>query len=152
MFNVLNNPTPTPPTPAPKPTPEAATGFTPLSLTLRLEAAERTWQELWPKLEEKQKAGEVLPGDFVSLILPLLEAAVAAGKINRGFQIVDLVGKMAVPEGSTIADVVARLLEGAEPKGIAVAVDRCVVPRSEWSTTRALAGAPIEIVTAAAGG
>ena len=38
--------------------------------------------------------------------------------------------------GSTIADVVARLIEGAEPKGIAVAVDRCVIPRSEWATTR----------------
>jgi sulfur carrier protein len=59
---------------------------------------------------------------------------------------------MMVPGGSTIADVVACLMEGAEPKGIAVAVDRCVVPRSEWSTTPALPGAPIEIVTAAAGG
>jgi sulfur carrier protein len=56
------------------------------------------------------------------------------------------------PDGATIADVVARLIDGAEPKGIAVAVDRCVIPRSEWATTRARAGAPIEIVTAAAGG
>jgi sulfur carrier protein len=59
---------------------------------------------------------------------------------------------MTVPVGSTIADVVARLIEGVAPKGIAVAVDRCVIPRSEWSSTRALAGALIEIVTAAAGG
>jgi sulfur carrier protein len=59
---------------------------------------------------------------------------------------------MTVPEGSMIADVVARLLEGAEPKGIAVAVDRDVIPRSEWSTTSVRPGAPIEIVTAAAGG
>lgn len=59
---------------------------------------------------------------------------------------------MTVPEGSTISDVVARLLEGVEPKGIAVAVDRCVIPRSEWSSTPARAGLPIEIVTAAAGG
>jgi thiamine biosynthesis protein ThiS len=51
-----------------------------------------------------------------------------------------------------ISDVVARLLEGAEPKGVAVAVDRDVIPRSEWSTTRVRPGAPIEIVTAAAGG
>jgi sulfur carrier protein len=57
-----------------------------------------------------------------------------------------------VPEGTTIAEVVARLIDGAEPKGIAVAVERCVIPRSEWATTRARAGAPIEIVTAAAGG
>jgi sulfur carrier protein len=57
-----------------------------------------------------------------------------------------------VRAGSTIADVVAHLIDGAEPKGIAVAVDRCVVPRSEWSTTEARPGAPIEVVTAAAGG
>jgi sulfur carrier protein len=57
-----------------------------------------------------------------------------------------------VRAGSTIADVVAHLIDGAEPKGIAVAVDRCVIPRSEWSTTWALPGAPIEVVSAAAGG
>jgi len=59
---------------------------------------------------------------------------------------------MTVPPGSTIMDVVVRLIEGAEPKGIAVAVDRDVIPRSEWSTTPVRSGAPIEIVTAAAGG
>jgi sulfur carrier protein len=42
---------------------------------------------------------------------------------------------MTVPVGSTIADVVARLLQGAEPKGIAVAVAQEVIPRSEWSAT-----------------
>ena len=57
-----------------------------------------------------------------------------------------------VRAGSTIADVVDRLIEGAEPKGIAVAVDLCVIPRSEWATTVARPGASIEIVTAAAGG
>jgi len=59
---------------------------------------------------------------------------------------------LTVPGGSTIADVVAQLTGGAEPQGIAVAVNRCVVPRSEWSTTLARAGARIEVVTAAAGG
>jgi thiamine biosynthesis protein ThiS len=59
---------------------------------------------------------------------------------------------MAMEDGSTIADVVSSLLQGVEPKGIAVAVARCVIPRSEWSTTLARPGAPIEIVTAAAGG
>ena len=52
----------------------------------------------------------------------------------------------------TLVLVVALVIEGAEPKGIAVAVDRCVIPRSEWATTRAVVGAPIEIVTAVAGG
>jgi sulfur carrier protein len=59
---------------------------------------------------------------------------------------------MTVPEGSMISDVVALLLEGAEAKGIAVAVDREVIPRSAWPTTPVRTGAPVEIVTAAAGG
>ncbi len=59
---------------------------------------------------------------------------------------------LTVPAGSTVADVVACLVGGAEPKGIAVAVDRCVIPRSQWSTTPARPGAPIEVVSAAAGG
>jgi sulfur carrier protein len=59
---------------------------------------------------------------------------------------------LTVRAGSTIADVVAHLVGGAEPKGIAVAVDRCVIPRSQWSTTPARPGAPIEVVSAAAGG
>ena len=54
--------------------------------------------------------------------------------------------------GTTIADVVARLLEGGDPKGVAVAVDRCVVPRSEWASTPARAGSLVEVVSAAAGG
>jgi sulfur carrier protein len=59
---------------------------------------------------------------------------------------------LTVRAGSTIADVVAHLTDGAEPKGIAVAMDRCIIPRSEWAITAARPGAPIEIVTAAAGG
>jgi sulfur carrier protein len=57
-----------------------------------------------------------------------------------------------VPDGTTVAELVARLIDGAEPKGIAVAVDLCVIPRSEWAMTRVQARAQIEIVTAAAGG
>jgi sulfur carrier protein len=57
-----------------------------------------------------------------------------------------------VQAGTTVADVVALVIDGAEPKGIAVAVDRNVIPRSEWATTRVYAEAPIEIVSAAAGG
>jgi glycine oxidase len=54
--------------------------------------------------------------------------------------------------GTTIADLVARLLEGGDAKGVAVAVDRCVVPRSEWASTPARAGSLVEVVSAAAGG
>ena len=57
-----------------------------------------------------------------------------------------------VHAGSTIADLVARLTEEDDPKGVAVAVDRCVVPRSEWATTPARAGSLVEVVSAAAGG
>ena len=57
-----------------------------------------------------------------------------------------------VAAGSTVADLVARLTEEDDPKGVAVAVDRCVVPRSEWATTLARAGSLVEVVSAAAGG
>ncbi len=57
-----------------------------------------------------------------------------------------------VPAGSTVADVVRHLVDEPDPKGVAVAVDRCVVPRSEWASTRVRAGALVEVVGAAAGG
>ena len=57
-----------------------------------------------------------------------------------------------VAPGATIADVVAALLDEDDPKGVAVAVDRAVVPRSEWATTPALPGSLVEVVSAAAGG
>jgi sulfur carrier protein len=59
---------------------------------------------------------------------------------------------VSVADGVTIADLVARLTEGADPKGVAVAVDRCVVPRSEWASTPARADSLVEVVSAAAGG
>jgi sulfur carrier protein len=55
-----------------------------------------------------------------------------------------------VPEGTTVADVVARLCPSA--RGVAVAVDREVVPRSRWSDVVVPPGARVEVVTAAAGG
>ena len=60
--------------------------------------------------------------------------------------------RMEVRAGATIADLVAALTEVDEPKGVAVAVDRTVVPRSEWATTPARAGSLVEVVSAAAGG
>ena len=59
---------------------------------------------------------------------------------------------LAMAEGCTIADVVARVAGCSEPRGMAVAVDRAVIPRSEWDRTPARAGTRIEVVTAAAGG
>jgi sulfur carrier protein len=54
--------------------------------------------------------------------------------------------------GSTIADLVAHLTGDPARTGIAVAVDRTVIPRSEWDRTPARAGSQVEVVTAAAGG
>jgi sulfur carrier protein len=59
---------------------------------------------------------------------------------------------MEVPAGSTIADVVRQVTGTGDGKGIAVALDRVVVPRSAWPSTPAETGVRIEIVTAAAGG
>jgi len=52
--------------------------------------------------------------------------------------------------GSTAADLVARWCPS--PRGVAVAVDGEVVPRSAWDTTVIAPGSSVEIVTAAAGG
>jgi len=57
-----------------------------------------------------------------------------------------------VSPGATIADLVASLTAQDDPRGVAVAVDRCVIPHSEWATTPARAGSLVEVVTAAAGG
>jgi sulfur carrier protein len=54
--------------------------------------------------------------------------------------------------GSTVADAVILLLDQEDPKGVAVSVDRCVVPRSEWASTPIRPGALVEVVSAAAGG
>jgi sulfur carrier protein len=53
-------------------------------------------------------------------------------------------------EGTTVADVVARV--APSPKGIAVAVNADVVPRSIWSSTAVADGDRIELLTAAQGG
>ncbi len=55
-----------------------------------------------------------------------------------------------LPDGSTVADVVAAL--GPVGRGVAVAVGREVVPRSAWSSVALADGAAVEVVTAAAGG
>jgi len=54
--------------------------------------------------------------------------------------------------GGSVADAVALLFGDEYPKGVAVSVDRCVVPRSEWAGTPIRAGSLVEVVSAAAGG
>jgi sulfur carrier protein len=57
-----------------------------------------------------------------------------------------------VPATSSIGDLVRLVLGRTGTKGVAVAVDREVVPRSSWESTATTAGASVEIVTATAGG
>lgn len=54
-----------------------------------------------------------------------------------------------VPDGTTVEELVNRL--GFPDKGIAVAVDWEVLPRSSWHTALA-GGARVEVVTAVQGG
>ncbi len=51
---------------------------------------------------------------------------------------------------ATVADAVAARC--ASPRGVAVAVNGTVVPRSQWAATALAPGDRVEIVTAAAGG
>jgi sulfur carrier protein len=57
-----------------------------------------------------------------------------------------------LPEGARIADVLDAL--GVEPgrRGVAIAVDGEVVPRTQWDSTSLAAGARVEVVQAIQGG
>ncbi len=55
-------------------------------------------------------------------------------------------------EGTTVAALVVHLTGEEHPRGVAVAVDRVIVPRSEWAVTLLAPGARVEVVEAAAGG
>lgn len=54
-------------------------------------------------------------------------------------------------EAATVAEVVQSLVEEAE-RGVAVALDGDVVPRSEWDSTPLRDGAHIEVLRAVQGG
>jgi sulfur carrier protein len=57
-----------------------------------------------------------------------------------------------LPDGATVADAVSA--SGMPPlaRGVAVAVDREVVPRSEWGDTALVDGQRIEVLEAVQGG
>jgi sulfur carrier protein len=55
-----------------------------------------------------------------------------------------------VPDGTTVDDVVVHLGKGR--RGIAVALNDEVVPRSRWTATRLTQDDRVEILTAAQGG
>lgn len=55
-----------------------------------------------------------------------------------------------LPDGTDLAAVVAGLAAG--PRGIAVAVNGCVVPRDRWPGTVLRAGDRVEVLSASQGG
>lgn len=55
-----------------------------------------------------------------------------------------------VPDGTDVAAVVAGLVTA--PRGIAVAVNGCVVPRDRWPGTELRAGDRVEVLSASQGG
>lgn len=55
-----------------------------------------------------------------------------------------------LPAGATVADLVSAL--GIGPRGVAVAVNAEVVPRSAWTATTVADGDRIEILRAVQGG
>ncbi|HEX5146345.1 MAG TPA: sulfur carrier protein ThiS [Conexibacter sp.] len=57
-----------------------------------------------------------------------------------------------LPDGATVADAVALLGIAPDARGVAVALDREVVPRGAWGETAVAAGARVEILTAIQGG
>ena len=58
----------------------------------------------------------------------------------------------ALPEGATVATAVAELELPAAGRGVAVAVDREVVPRGQWEHKTLDDGARVEVVRAVQGG
>ena len=67
--------------------------------------------------------------------------------------IVELNGRPTqVPDAATLETVVGALDLDPGRRGVAVAVDAEVVPRSEWGVRRLDAGARVEVLTAMQGG
>ena len=57
-----------------------------------------------------------------------------------------------LPAATTVAEAIVRIGAQRERRGIAVAVDGEVVPRSEWDETELVEGQKVEVVGAIQGG
>jgi sulfur carrier protein len=57
-----------------------------------------------------------------------------------------------LPDGTTVADALTLLDVAPGARGVAVAIDREVVPRGAWGATVLTEGANVEIVMAIQGG
>ena len=60
--------------------------------------------------------------------------------------------EQSLADGTTVDALVSALGLTADGRGVAVAVDTQVVPRSEWDTTELPPGARVEVVAAVQGG
>ena len=60
--------------------------------------------------------------------------------------------RIALADGASVADAVARAGAGDERRGVAVALDGEVVPRSAWARTELREGQRVEVVQAVQGG
>ncbi len=57
-----------------------------------------------------------------------------------------------LPDGATVLDVLELLAVEPQARGVAVALDAQVVPRSAWGEQRLLDGAHVEVLAAIQGG
>lgn len=57
-----------------------------------------------------------------------------------------------LPDGQVVADLVKRLDIESSARGVAVAVNATVIPRSEWQTRELQPADRVEILTATQGG
>lgn len=57
-----------------------------------------------------------------------------------------------LPDTATVAAAVAAAGIAGDERGVAVAIDAAVIPRSEWAVTAIREGARIEVLRASAGG
>jgi sulfur carrier protein len=57
-----------------------------------------------------------------------------------------------LPAGTPVAEVVSALVGSQDARGVAVAVNGEVVPRTAWATTAVDAGDRVEVLTATQGG
>jgi sulfur carrier protein len=57
-----------------------------------------------------------------------------------------------VPDGATVTELVAELGGRPDGRGVAVAIETEVVPRSEWEQTHLADGERVEVLVAVQGG
>ena len=56
------------------------------------------------------------------------------------------------PDAGSVAELLARLGIGAQARGVAVALDGVVLPRSQWQSSPLPPGTRVEVVSASQGG